>query len=928
MVEPQTERESLDERRRLVRDAFSILDETESSVGEARVAAITQRCRGNTALLNECLSLLRHEQADDPLPALNGSGSNSRRVAPTGFHTEPGRTGPDLTAGCVIGAWTLVSFVGRGATGEVWLARRDGNVDSAMKAIRVVGLDERTLRCWESEIDALARCDHPSVVKVRDSGRATIDGADWLYIALDFIEGEPVTRAADAANLGWKQRVQLLTSVCDAVAHAHQRGVIHRDLKPANVLVGSDLMPRVIDFGVARLARSDGAAPTTAAGLLLGTLPYAAPEQLGGDGGDTRTDVHALGVMGYELLAGRTPVDVAGLDVVSALRTCADAVPMRLRTLRPEIPRSLDAVIHKAMSRNRELRYASASELADDLRRALAGRPTIARPMGLAEWARELWRQRPHLASTIATGAALLIVAGIGAHLLLARAHRAEIEAERERGERRGLMLERAVRIIQRIGSNGATAQDADELAEIDQGLAEFAEGYGKHGSDAPSLQRDSHAVCLRAQIRAALADEAFGRRDNARCVALRELVRADLSHVLASEPDNSEIRMELSIATVKLADALRETGVPAALARSGLLYIEAITMDEAIFKEKPRDRHAIDNLLRSYVRASHHAHFVGDAASALRWAERSLAQHEVLAAIAPGDPMTVHANFDARHAMACALEANGRLAEAVAHERIALETATIYWKLAPGTAHAQTSLMNSLATLHRLADGTLSDGEADILLAVADDLWLGSRVRPEDARLWRDAGFARIVAVDALLTLGRRDEAARLLARVAEQAAPKAGQSVLMLRTLASSAIDLTHPDVRGSAGALESAARAIADLARIAQVEHGTGATGSRQPEKLGSLHHEAWILHAYVAGCLHFVRSGDPASCDAALVILGNPDSLVTDPPGLALAAAAYLHLECGRREQADEAVRCYHLMHPEHEQFEWLQIRQRW
>src|SRR5947209_14378928 len=224
------------------------------------------------------------------------------------------------TPGMQIGPYRLVQIIGEGGMGAVWMAEQDEPVRRrvALKLIKA-GLDSRqVLARFEAERQALAMMDHPNIAKVLDAGQCPADSAGGLggkpYFVMELVDGVPITRYCDEQQLSPDDRLRLFVPVCQAVQHAHQKGIIHRDIKPSNVLVSvydGQPVPKMIDFGVAKAVRQELAERSvfTEAGMIVGTFEYMAPEQaeLNNLDIDTRADIYSLGVLLYELLAGSPP---------------------------------------------------------------------------------------------------------------------------------------------------------------------------------------------------------------------------------------------------------------------------------------------------------------------------------------------------------------------------------------------------------------------------------------------------------------------------------------------------------------------------------------------------------------------------------------------------------------------------------------------
>ncbi|MBI3843900.1 MAG: tetratricopeptide repeat protein [Planctomycetes bacterium] len=284
-----------------------------------------------------------------------------------------------------IGGYHVLRVIGRGGLSVVYLAEQENPRRTvALKVIKPGLASDEAYRRLEYEAQVLARLQHPGIAQVFEAGTADTGQGLQPFFAMEYIEGRRLTDYADAAHLDTRRRLELLARICDAVHHGHQRGVIHRDLKPANILVDGSGQPKVIDFGVARIVDSDVARVTmqTAVGQLVGTLAYMSPEQVLGDprAVDTRADVYALGVIGYELLTGRPPYDLSGKLVPEAARVICDEDPRAPSTINHALRGDVDTIIRKALEKETSQRYSSASELAADIRRFLGDEPIQARP--------------------------------------------------------------------------------------------------------------------------------------------------------------------------------------------------------------------------------------------------------------------------------------------------------------------------------------------------------------------------------------------------------------------------------------------------------------------------------------------------------------------------------------------------------------------
>jgi len=340
----------------------------------------------------------------------------------------------DAPAGRV-GPYELVCEVSRGGQGVVYRSRQPGtNRPVALKRLIGGRFATRSARArFEREIESVCALSHPNIVTV--FGVESIDGQPVL--AMEWIDGLPldIWARGDANGVRpLRERLRMFLDVCDAVQHAHQRGVIHRDLKPSNVLVSADGSPHVLDFGLARPVVDDDSAAVhlTFTAEFVGTPAYAAPEQVSLDRSpvDSRTDVYSLGAILYQILCNRTPHDSSrGLQAL--LESIRTVDPARPSTLASDIDRDLDLVTLKALARDPGLRYQSVDALSADLRRYLAGEPVLAHPPSTSYQLRKLLRRHRWPAAFAATVLVLLIVIAVVASTLALR-----IAGQRDRAVR------------------------------------------------------------------------------------------------------------------------------------------------------------------------------------------------------------------------------------------------------------------------------------------------------------------------------------------------------------------------------------------------------------------------------------------------------------------------------------------------------------
>ena len=424
----------------------SILERAASLPAGARRDLLDQECGQDAELRGEVERLLGlHDAAGSFLP----SGHPDAMSAPI----------PTIAEGRRIGAYTILERIGEGGFGTVYLARQEQPIrrNVALKLVRAGASSAQVLARFEAERQVLALMDHPNIAVVYDAG-VTEEGDP--YFVMEHVSGSPITKYADEERLGVEDRLRLFQQLCEAIQHAHQKGVIHRDLKPSNVLVtraGEKALVKVIDFGVAKAVGGERLTQETMhtqAGVVIGTPEYMSPEQasLSPLGVDTRSDVYSLGVMLYELLVGALPFDREPDDLLGLLQLIRDKEPPRLttrldslgaaapdiaarrRTDRQSLARrlrgDLESIVNKALEKDPSRRYSSAATLAEDVGRHLANLPILARSPTTAYQIQKLVARHRGVAAVGATLVVALIFFAVAMSFMYSRQRVERLKAE------------------------------------------------------------------------------------------------------------------------------------------------------------------------------------------------------------------------------------------------------------------------------------------------------------------------------------------------------------------------------------------------------------------------------------------------------------------------------------------------------------------
>jgi serine/threonine protein kinase/tetratricopeptide (TPR) repeat protein len=502
---------------------------------------------------------------------------------------------PTVLANQSFGPYRLTRLLGEGGMGIVWLGVRDdlGSV-AAIKILRDAWISPARRERFAGEQRTLAQLNHPAIARLYDADTLP-GGTPWL--AMEYVEGVPLTQYCRARGASAADRLGAFRQVCEAVEHAHRHMVVHRDLKPSNILVTADGRVKLVDFGISRhIDSGDRAAAPTLAAVRLLTPAYAAPEQIRGEATTVQTDVYALGVILYELLAGRTPFDVSRLPPAEAERRLLEDEPERpspvarrtttgAKGLSASAWSDLDVLVLKAMHKDRARRYGSVEGLTRDLDHYLADEPLEARPDAIGYRASKFIRRnwRPASAAVIVTA---LVIALIGFYT-------ARITAARNAAVAQAARTDRIQRFMLRLFDGGekeaGPADDLRVVTIIDRGTREArtldreplvqAELYQTLGGVYEKLGKlESAETLLRASLDTRRSLLQSNAPDVARSTTALALLRSDQARF-----EEAERLAREALAIARSAPAPRDAEVANTLAILGQILEQRGSYNEAI---------------------------------------------------------------------------------------------------------------------------------------------------------------------------------------------------------------------------------------------------------------------------------------------------------------------------------------------------------
>ncbi|PYS56886.1 MAG: hypothetical protein DMF74_27470 [Acidobacteria bacterium] len=622
---------------------------------EERAAFLDHTCDGDESLRAEVESLMAHQEAGDSIvdsAKISSQISLASAILSGEFLSDESsdfdETPDDDIAGISrVGPYKIIRELGRGGVGSVYLGERDDDQYRQQVAVKLIrrGMDtDFVVRRFRNERQILAALDHPNIARLLDGGTTENDRP---YLVMEYVEGLPVDHYCDLHTLDTEDRLKLFQRVCAAVHYAHQHLVIHRDIKPTNILVTKEGVPKLLDFGIAKLLTPELAAQTldpTLTAMRLLTPAYASPEQIKGQPITTATDVYSLGVLLHELLTGHKPYRVdsrAPLEVMKAVlekeptkpstavmitettgsgngsasialtpdlvSKTRDATPDRLRR---RLRGDLDNIVLTALRKDPQRRYASVQQFSEDIRRHLKGLPVIARADTFGYRATKFIR-RNRISVAAAAMVLITLVGGIIA-----------VNQQRRRAERRfndvrklahSVVFDYHDAIADLPGSTPARQRMVKDALEYLDSLANEASGDRTLQRELATAYRKIGDVQGNSNM-ANLGDTSGALASYRKSLAIRRLLAQ-------SDPANTEIQIELAESYERIGDVLRTSGD---VSEADHNYQQAInlleTTDNRSQQQKLADLLYRVGNLKGYPRTSN----LGDTKGALEYHSRA----------------------------------------------------------------------------------------------------------------------------------------------------------------------------------------------------------------------------------------------------------------------------------------------------------------
>lgn len=601
----------------------AILDEVLELPAGDRDAFLASACQGDHVLRAEVESMLEFESSElDPLFSFTEAEAEAeiRNVSPF--------------IGKTIGKYRVLEKLGSGGMGTVFLAERaDDDFDQkvALKLIKR-GMDsDAVLRRFLNERRILASLEHPFIARLLDGG-STEDGLP--YFVMEYIEGQTIVEHSASDELKIEDKLRLFRDICSAVSFAHQNLIIHRDLKPSNIMVTAEGSPKLLDFGIAKVT-SAGSSLITATQQFVFTPDYASPEQVRGEQLTTASDIYSLGVILYEILAGRLPYKTTGGNFIEILKTVTETEAQRPSAVTAEAQTAkdlrgdLDNIVLKCIRKEPERRYSSIEQLSADIDNYLNGRPVSASSDSWRYRSRKFIRRNVY--AVAAVGIIMLsLVGGMGATLYQAEVAR----RERERSEKRFKELRQLTSTIM-FDMNDKIRQSPIKAREllVTKALEYLERLLHESDNDPEILKEVASAYEKIGEVQSSLFDPALGKSSEAleshkRALEIREKIFADSGGTAAA--GNDVMRSRMFIADVYM--------VSGEIIEGRNYYQSAISLGEALIAKEPDFLKAKQSLASCYARYGQAVLRSGSLRDALESYQKALKYYEEVFAADPSN--------------------------------------------------------------------------------------------------------------------------------------------------------------------------------------------------------------------------------------------------------------------------------------------------
>jgi serine/threonine protein kinase len=779
----------------------------------------------------------------DPATRVTQDGNSERKYFLSSARVTQGVDGQDNAPpdSPHLEGYHITSKLGQGGMGAVWRAVQLGTGrEVAIKTMQMARISQEAKTRFGLEIEVTAQLDHPNIGRLYES---RLDDHLCFY-AMELIEGSNLEDLTEKGpKLPDRTALILMEKVCRAVGFAHQKGIMHRDLKPGNIMLTASLEPKVVDFGLAKLVEHDkeerkNDSKITSDGSQLGTPAYMSPEQVRADQTqiDTRSDVYALGVILYEMLIGQHPHGLDGTLFALFTRIMIEDIRPP-RSLRPDLPRDLEALLIKALAKNPADRYATAGELADEIRRYLDGEPLLAQPQTAVYVLKKKILKHKGKFLLAAAFVVLSLIGAVSSYIVVRRERDAAEDARKEAVKQRGIADEQRARADERFTHVRSLAQvfihDFDDKlregptqarALLVTTAGDYLKKLSQDAADRPDLMLDiGRAYRKIGEVQLVLQSEPGGESSSRLQEAIEsfQLSLSNFQTLLASSPNNPDLLIEMAATHQKISDTLRAQGdlttaiasastalsllrplteslpddprppkaIAASLLALGLLtkdtgdtkasiqhYTDALKILDAYNKKFPNDTDALLSSARAHTRLSNAYRSEGDPKQLELHLDAAASTLSTLSGLDPNNTEIKLEENSSHSKYGDFLLDQGRLADALSHYQKNVEIPQALTQADPKNTRYQ----NLLASGHR-AVGLVAQrqGLLDLALTHYASALQGfqalSDADPQNARLTQDLTWLLIYKASAASLLDKLSEAITSLERARDLISPVA---------------------------------------------------------------------------------------------------------------------------------------------------------